>query len=129
VRAQPAFQGGDERGHGLRRPQLHQEADRVQGVGHAEFVGGEGRRRAGGARVGQAGQCVRRGGAAGRVAVVEEQDQGLEGAAVPGHAQPEGGQFAGPQGLPGGGQHLREFVVVLGRQQMLVRRRGSRLLP
>jgi len=47
VRAQSPLQGGDQGGHGLGGAQGDEEPYRVQGVGDAEFVGGEGGGRAG----------------------------------------------------------------------------------
>ena len=93
----------------------------LQGVGRAQAVGGEGGRRAGGARVAQDGQRLGGGRAAGRVPVVEQQHEGLEGAAVPREAQPVRGQFAGPQGQSGRGQGGRQGVGA-GREQHLVLR-------
>lgn len=129
VRAQSAAQGGDQGGHRLGGAQHDEEAHGVQGVGDAEFVGGEGRRRAGRAGVAEAGQGVRGGGAARRVAVVEEQDEGLEGAAVARGPQPEGGQFPGPQRSARCGEDIGQFVEVLRRHELPELRRPARLLP
>lgn len=82
VRAQPALQGGDQRGHGLGGAQLGQEPYRVERVGDAQLVGGERGRRAGRTGVAEAGQSVGGGRAALRVTVVEQQDERLEGPPV-----------------------------------------------
>lgn len=64
VGAQPAPQGGDQRRYGLGGAQLDQEPYGMQRVGDAQFVGGERGRRAGRARIAEAGERVRRGRAA-----------------------------------------------------------------
>src|SRR5690606_7125023 len=111
----------------LRGPQRGQQADRVQGVGDAEFVGGEGRRGAGGARVAEAGQGVGGGGTARRGTVVEEQHQGLEGAAVAGQAEPDGGQVAGPRGGSGRGERGGAGAGAVRRREAVEVRRSARL--
>nr|MCF0103037.1 hypothetical protein [Streptomyces sp. MH191] len=129
VGAQPAAQGGEERRYGLGAAQRGEQAYGVQGVGDSQFVGGEGCGRAGGAGVAEPGQGVGGGGAAGRVAVVEEEDERLEGAAVAGQAEAEGGQFAGPQRAAGFGEDGRERVGVLGGHQAFVGGAAARLAP
>ncbi len=103
-----------------------QQPDRVQGVGDAQFVGREGGCRAGRARIAEAGQGVRGGGAALRVTVVEEEDECLEGPPVPREPQPEGGQLPGPQRLSGGDEDIGQLVDVAGGHQVVVRLRGVR---
>ncbi|GHG31163.1 hypothetical protein GCM10017667_80980 [Streptomyces filamentosus] len=48
------------------------------------------------------------------VPVVEEEDQGLEGARVAGDAEPVGGDLAGPERLSGGGEPGVEFFGIGG---------------
>ncbi|GGY38163.1 hypothetical protein GCM10010363_18660 [Streptomyces omiyaensis] len=48
------------------------------------------------------------------VPVVEEEHQGLEGAGVAGRAEPVGGDLAGPERLPGGGEQAVEFLGIGG---------------
>ena len=52
-----------------------------------------------------------------RIAVVEQQDERLEGAPVPGEAQPEGRHLPRPQRLSRLGEHARQYVMVRGPRQ------------
>lgn len=89
----------------------------MQRVRDPPLVRGERRGRACGARVTEGGQSVRGGGTAGRVAVVEKQDERLEGPGIPRHSEAVRGQLPHPQRLPGLGQHGRELVGVAGRRE------------
>ena len=101
----------------------------MQRVGDAQFVGGEGGGRPGGARVAEAGEGVRGGGTARWVAVVEEEHQGFEGPPVARESQPERGQFPGPQRLSWFGEDGCQGVGVPRRHEAVVRRRSARLGP
>lgn len=109
------FEDGDQGRYGLGGAQFGEEPDRQQGVGGPEFVGGEGRGGAGGARVAEPGQGVGGGDAALGVAVVEEQDEGFEGARVSGDAEGVGGDLAGPERLPGRGEDAVQLLGVGGQ--------------
>lgn len=114
VGRQAPFEDGEEGRYGLGGAQVGEQPDRQQCVGDAEFVGGEGGGRPCGARVAKTCQGVGGGDAALRLAVVEEQDQGFEGARIAGEAEPEGGDLAGPEGLAGCGQHAGELLGIVG---------------
>ncbi|GAA3211048.1 hypothetical protein GCM10020256_09550 [Streptomyces thermocoprophilus] len=129
VRAQPTPQRGDQGGHGLGCAQLCEEPYRVQGVGDAQLVGGEGGGGPCGARVAEPGEGVGGGDTALGVAVVEQQDEGLEGATVPGQAQPERGQFPRPQRAARLGEHGGQLVEVRGGGQPVELGRAGRLVP
>ncbi|MDQ0790287.1 hypothetical protein QFZ64_005784 [Streptomyces sp. B3I8] len=61
--------------------------------------------------------------------MVEQEDERLEGAAVAGQTESEGGQFPRPQRAAGFGEDGRECVGVLGGHQMFVGRAAARLAP
>ncbi len=109
------FEDGDQGRYGLGGAQLGEQPDRQQGVAGPEFIGGEGGGGAGGARVAEPGQGVGGGDAALGVAVVEEQDEGLEGARVAGDAEGVGGDLAGPERPAGLGEDAVQLLGVAGQ--------------
>ncbi|GAA3756137.1 hypothetical protein GCM10023082_59050 [Streptomyces tremellae] len=119
VGCEQPFEGGDEGGRRLGGAQRGEQPDGVQGVGGAQPVGGEGGSGPCGARVAEPAQGVRGGDTALRVAVVEQQHQGFEGAPVAGAAEPEGRDLPCPQGPFACDEDGGEFLGVVGGQQVL----------
>lgn len=103
----------DQRRHRFGGPQRGEQPHGIQGVGGAQFVGGQGRRRLGRTWVAQLLQRLCRAGAAGGIAVVQHEHQRLEGPAVPRAAQREGRDLAGPQRPFGLHEHGSELVARL----------------